>query len=370
MSSEPQYFTELNNPSLPEFKVELTAVTTNLVPSNVWITGAPLLWSQGINGLGVKVGVIDTGIDASHPDLASKVLFRRDYVKDGLPQTAYNSHATHVAGTIAANGRIMGIAPACSLIDYRVLDVNGSGSYASITQAINDCVTDKVNIINLSLGGPYDYLPLKTAIKNAVAAGILVVAASGNSGPNTISFPAYYNEVVSVGAVEFDINTGNITLPTTPWFSSSNNQVDCASDGYRVLSTVPNNRYAVFTGTSMSSPAVSGVAALLSHKARIRTGTKPTEPALFSYLKTTTIDILNNGVDIISGAGFLTFFPELPKLDAARKWMIPSINTGAPGHPGSAAASGAAASSVVSGLSDVRQMDVVSEPANENGEKK
>lgn len=325
-----EYFSDNYPITLPQYKTlsgEQLALPP--IPDSVWITGAPTYWAQGIKGDGCKVGVIDTGIDNTHPDLFGRVLFRRDYVKDGSTPSQFHDHGTHVAGTICANGKIKGIAPLANLIDYRVLGRNGNGSYDNITKAITDATNDGCNIVNLSLGGPYDYPPLRIAIGVAVSRNVLVVAAAGNSGPNTISYPAYYPETVSVGAVDFNIGTGTVSLPYTPWFSSSNNEVDMAADGYNVLSTIPNNRYAIFSGTSMATPNISGIAALIWKKLMVRLKRVPTRIELLTALKGNSIDVLATGNDTVTGVGFITLYPELPK-KVGTSWVLPSMAIGQP----------------------------------------
>lgn len=296
------------------------------VPDNVWVSGAPIFWKQGITGEGCKIGIVDTGVDNTHPDLSSRFLFRRDYVKDGALPVNFNPHGTHVAGTICANGRIKGVAPNAKIIDYRVLGLDGSGSYDSIRQAVIDAANDECNVISMSLGGSNDWDPLHEAIKTAVSKGSLVVCAAGNEGKDTISYPAYYGETLSVGAVNFDNKTGNINFPMSPWFSSSNSQVDVAADGYQVISTIPDNKYAIFTGTSMATPYVSGVAALIWNRYKLRYNNKAlTDDVLYKMVRSSTVDILNPGVDSISGAGFLTLYPELPKKSSSG-WFLPNMS--------------------------------------------
>ena len=213
-------------------KTSVSTQTTNSVTDSVWILGSPLFWAYGNRGENVNIGVIDTGIDMSHPVLQGKVVKRRDYVNDGASQTQFDSHATHVAGTICADSaNLKGVAPGVKLYDYRVLDRTGSGTYEDVTQAIRDAVTDGCHIINMSLGGPSSYTPMHNAIKYAVNNGVLVVVAAGNEGAGQISYPGYYPEVVSVGAVEYSSSTGTLILPQTPWFSNTNNEVDVCSDG-------------------------------------------------------------------------------------------------------------------------------------------
>lgn len=308
---------------------EVTPTANTPIPDSIWAMGAPILWSQFIMGYGARVGVIDTGIDNSHPDLAPRFLFRRDYVNDGATPSQFHPHGTHVAGTICASGQLKGVAPVTSIIDYRVLGLNGIGTYNAIVQAINDSVTDGCRIINMSLGGDFDSPQLHDAVKNAVANNVLVVVASGNDGPNTVNYPGFYPEVVSVGAVEFDASTGNITLPSSPWFSSSNSEVDVAADGWQVFSTVPGGGYAIFTGTSMATPHVTGYASLMLDKIRKVTRRYPTEDELYITLKRDTVDILTKGLDTTSGAGFVTAYPEIPKKNAGQ-WTLPNMVTGQP----------------------------------------
>ncbi|GAA0289423.1 minor extracellular serine protease Vpr [Gracilibacillus halotolerans] len=162
-------------------------------------------------GKGVKVGVIDTGVDYTHPDL--RLNYRGGYdlvdfdgdpmettIEEGIPTT----HGTHVAGIIAANGQMKGIAPDAELYAYRALGPGGTGTSVQVMAAIEQAVKDGMDVINLSLGntinGP-DW-PTSVAVNRATEEGIAVVIANGNSGPNqwTVGSPASADQVISVGA--------------------------------------------------------------------------------------------------------------------------------------------------------------------------
>ena len=299
------------------------------IPDSVWVTGAPIMWAQGFDGLNTKVGIIDTGINNEHQDLKNNFLFRRDYILDNRLSNQFNPHGTHVAGIICANGLLKGVIPNAKFIDYRVLDINGFGTYDNIIKAINDAILDECRIINMSLGGDIDYQPFHDVIIKAIEHNIIVVVASGNDGPNTINYPAAYPETLSCGAINFDSITGNINLPAFPWFSSTNDQVDICADGYNVLSTLPNNTYGYLSGTSMAAPNITGICGIIYSMIKKKTQKAPTFKELYSYIKTHSIDILDPGKDNLAGSGFATFYPEIPK-KINNIWQLPNMTTGLP----------------------------------------
>ncbi|GLB59061.1 S8 family serine peptidase [Cytobacillus sp. NCCP-133] len=167
--------------------------------------------NQRLTGKGVKVGVIDTGIDYNHPDLRKSYGGGHDLVdhdKDPMETKAAGGqgtlHGTHVAGIIAANGKIQGVAPEATIIAYRALGPGGSGTTEQVIAAIEQAIKDKVDVLNLSLGnnvnGPD--LPISLALNKAVEKGITAVTSSGNSGPNvwTVGSPGTASKAISVGA--------------------------------------------------------------------------------------------------------------------------------------------------------------------------
>lgn len=280
-----------------------------VIPKGVNAVGAPREWSLGLDGTGVLVGVIDSGI-APHPDLNGKVLLSRTYTgESGLPQEA---HGTHVAGTIAANGAIRGVAYNARLASYRVLDNRGSGTLDNVIKGVFAAINDRCHVINLSLGGTYNYPPLASAMKAAYDARVVVIVAAGNSGDgnnstNEISYPGAYPTVECVGAADYN---GSATAPVPASFSSSNSEVDCCSQGVYVLSTVLNNGYAYMSGTSMATPHIAGVAALLVQKYR-RSGLNYTTQQIYNDITRLCKDIYLPGRDNTTGYGFATFNPTL-----------------------------------------------------------
>jgi subtilisin family serine protease len=217
--------------------------------------------SEGNN---VKVAVIDTGVDAQHPDLAGRVLTGIDETATSPNANDDNGHGTMVAGIIAAdinNHRgVAGIAPLAKILPIKVLDADGQGSDTTIAAGINDAVTSGAQIINLSLGGIAFDQPLCDAVSGAVSANVVVVAAAGNDGDDQVEYPAACPGAVAVSATG---HSGALTA-----FSSFGPRIDLAAPGLDITSTVPgasptSDSYAIGSGTSFSAPIVTGAFALV-----------------------------------------------------------------------------------------------------------
>ncbi|KJJ40719.1 serine protease [Bacillus subtilis] len=280
----------------------------NELPEGIKVIKAPEMWSKGVKGKNVKIAVLDTGCDTSHPDLKSQIIGGKNFTDDdgGKEDTVsdYNGHGTHVAGTIAANdsnGGISGVAPEASLLIVKVLGgANGSGQYEWIINGINYAVEQKVDIISMSLGGPSDVPELKEAVKNAVKNGVLVVCAAGNEGDGDerteeLSYPAAYNEVIAVGSVSVARELSE--------FSNANKEIDLVAPGENILSTLPNKKYGKLTGTSMAAPHVSGALALIKSYEEESFQRKLSEPEVYAQLirRTLPLDIAKT----LAGNGFL-----------------------------------------------------------------
>ena len=166
--------------------------------------------NQRLTGKGITVGVIDTGVDYTHPDLKNNYAGGHDLVdndRDPMETLAVGKatiHGTHVAGIIAANGKIKGVAPEAKIVAYRALGPGGGGTTEQVLAAIEQAIKDKVDVVNLSLGNDINGpdLPISLALNRAVDKGIVAVAASGNSGPSvwTVGSPGTASKAISVGA--------------------------------------------------------------------------------------------------------------------------------------------------------------------------
>ena len=219
----------------------------------------PAAWDLTGGTKTVKVAIIDTGIDSKHPDLAGQVVGGRDFVNNDSDPMDDQGHGTHVAGTVAAltnNGvGVAGIAWGSSLVAVKVLGANGSGYTSAIADGINYAVSQGAKVINMSLGSSQTNTTLTTAVNNALAAGVVVVCAAGNDGRSTPMYPAAIKGVVAVGSTD--------SLDNRSSFSNYGTWVTVAAPGSGIVSTYKGGGYQTMSGTSMASPHVAGVAALI-----------------------------------------------------------------------------------------------------------
>jgi len=232
------------------------------------------------SGSGVRVGVVDSGVSVTHPDLRVDGGFNSVVGED--PDDfgdAGSEHGTHVAGIIAARGTppagIRGIAPGVTLRSYRVFGRNADrASNYSIVKAIDRAVADRCDLINMSLGGGPSDDATRSAMEEARAQGAVVIVAAGNDGRGPVSFPASDQAAIAVSAMgrkgTFPSGTTEASDVKTPFgrdrknfvaaFSNVGAEIDLTGPGVGVLSTVPGG-YAPLSGTSMACPAVVGVTA-------------------------------------------------------------------------------------------------------------
>ena len=220
--------------------------------------GAYAAHASGNRGTGIKIAVIDTGIDYTHEDLDDNYGGGYDFVfEDDDPfDDNTRSHGTHVAGILAAeeNGTgVVGVAPEAEIYALKVLDGAGFGSLEWIIAAIEWAVENNMDIANLSLEGP-DFQSLEDACDSAYASGLLLVAAGGNTNGGVVKYPGGYDSVIAV--------TGTDATDDKAYFSPVGPELELAAPGVEILSTVRGGGYSTLDGTSQAAPHVAGAAAL------------------------------------------------------------------------------------------------------------
>jgi thermitase len=203
-------------------------------------------------GRGVSAAILDTGITA-HDTLAKIRLRHMDLVKDG--QTP-NGHGTAMASLIAGEDKTYGgVAPATDLLDIRVANINGESTTALVAQGIMEAVDAGAQLINISLGSAGDALLLRQAVAYALKHGVVIVAAAGNEQQSSLSYPAAYEGVISVGAVDAN--------HVQAYFSNSGKGLTLAAPGVGIVSAYNDNRMVVSSGTSQATALTSGVVAAM-----------------------------------------------------------------------------------------------------------
>lgn len=225
------------------------------IPWGVKRLNAPAAWDYTA-GAGVKVAIIDTGMDYTHPDLAANYKGGYNAIISTATPMDDHGHGTHVSGTIGAvkdSAGVVGVAPKASLYAVKVLDKNGSGQYSWIVDGIDWAIANHMQVINMSLGGGSGTEALKQVMIKAEQAGVTVICAAGNdSGP--VNFPAKYPQAIAVSASD---NTDKIAS-----FSSRGAEILVIAPGVNIYSTRKGGGYTTMSGTSMASPHVAGLAAL------------------------------------------------------------------------------------------------------------
>ncbi len=242
--------------------------------------GANKVWAKGDEGAGVRVAILDTGCDLNHPDLKDHIRASTDYSGKGTAQDG-NGHGSHVAGIIAgsgaaSHGKYRGVAPKADLYIAKVLDDRGSGRMSNVMAGLDWAVSQKAQVVNLSLGsdGNCDGTDaLSEACDAAVGKGVVVVVAAGNSGPmsRTVGAPGCAREVITIGASTDDDEVASFSSrgPTSDGRVKPDvvlpgvNIISVRAAGTTLGSGQVDEYYTSLSGTSMATPHAAGVAALL-----------------------------------------------------------------------------------------------------------
>ncbi|MEU6421277.1 S8 family peptidase [Streptomyces spiralis] len=279
-------------------KVWLDAkVKADLADSTAQI-GAQQVWAEGITGKGVKVAVLDSGVDAEHPDLAGQIDTSASFVPREEDVTDYNGHGTHVASTIAgtgsaSDGKERGVASGARLAIGKVLDSDGSGQESWIIAGMEWAARDQhARIISMSLGGGGDATdPMSQTVDQlSHDTGALFVVAAGNGGPHSISSPGTADAALTVGAVDAKDQLADFSSQG-PRDGDAGLKPELTAPGVDIVAARSHYKrgsgyYTTMSGTSMATPHVAGAAALLASEHPDWTGSRLKE-ALISSAKAT-----------------------------------------------------------------------------------
>ncbi|PSL41823.1 subtilisin family serine protease [Planomicrobium soli] len=303
---------------------------------------------KSVDGKDIVVAVVDTGIDYNHPDLKDNYAYGKSFVPGYPDAMDQNSHGTHVAGAIAANGRTMGVGPDLKVAAYRVFGPTGGASTAHIAEALRTAADDNVDVVNMSLGG-YDWLQdpeqetkdvaadmrlFNRAIQYAIQKGVTVVGSAGNNGiditsPGRISgddkgathrSPSSQTLIrVSAGGANknlaFYSNYGvgkiDVMAPGGDLGPNYNSATGAGRDNsYLAYATVPGGGYGYKGGTSMAAPKVAGLAGVII----AQHGKDKLNPAQVKHIiQSSSEDIFKPGYDAQSGFGLINAFDALEK---------------------------------------------------------
>ncbi len=279
--------------------------------------GAPTAWAAGYTGKGVKVAVLDGGVDGAHPDLAGRETAERNFTEDP-DATDNDGHGTHVAATIASNHtKYRGIAPDAQILDGKVC-VQGGCAESWILDGIQWAADQGADIVNLSLGGgdTPEIDPLEAAINRVSAEkGTLFVVAAGNSGrPGTVSSPSTADSALSVGAVDRDDSIAPFSS-RGPRAGDSGIKPDLTAPGVDIaaakaskghIGTPVDATHVAISGTSMATPHVVGAAALLAQQHPDWTGTQLKSALVASAKNNPDLSVFDQGTGRVDLAKAIT----------------------------------------------------------------
>ncbi len=254
-------------------------------------------------GNGISVAVVDSGVDAAHPELAGSIAGSFDAITVKLNGPLYK-HGTSIAGLIAAHGTLLGAAPAARILAVRVFGPAGNGNTFDVLKGLDYAAANGARIINMSFTGPYDPIALRS-LQAANKKGIVLIAAAGNAGPKSMPlYPAAYPEVIAVSGS--DVNNKSSV------FSNRGPFISVAAPGTDIMVAIPDGGFEVASGTSFSAAEVSGIVAMmLERKGDL------TPESVRRILEGTAKDIGPKGRDVMFGAGLADAYAAVSATGAA-----------------------------------------------------
>lgn len=263
---ETAYYALQQNPHIRYIEEDnhVQLISAQSLPWGVNRIDADLVWPAGNTGAGVKIAIVDTGIDYNHPDLAANCvegISFVDYTNDPMDDYGHGTHCAGIAAAVNNDIGVIGVAPGASLMPVKVLNYNGGADLSWIANGIIWAANNGADVISLSIGYNQHVQSWQDACDYAYnTKGCVVVAAAGNSGNppgsgDTVEYPARYSSVIAVSATDSNDKRAR--------WSSTGPTVELAAPGVSIYSTVWDNTYTTMSGTSMSCPHVAGVAALV-----------------------------------------------------------------------------------------------------------
>ncbi|WP_059052141.1 S8 family peptidase [Paenibacillus senegalimassiliensis] len=259
-------------------------------------------WQLSKGNDNIIVAVVDTGVDLNHPDLQGRLLQGYNVINPEQKPTDDVGHGTHVAGIISANVNngegIAGMMWGGKILPVKALDQSGAGTTYSVAQGIIWATDHGAKVINMSLGNYADAEFLHEAIKYAFERDVVLIAATGNDNTERPGYPAAYPEVLSVSATDYNLQRAA--------FSNYGDYIDVMAPGESIASTYPDNQYAALSGTSMASPHVAALAALIRS---VNPDLKNTE--VMDLIRSSVIDLGATGRDKYYGYGQIDVYAAL-----------------------------------------------------------
>ncbi|MGM7634706.1 S8 family peptidase [Bacillus sp. Hm123] len=299
-----------------------------IIPYGYKMIGADKRVPSTLSGKGVKIGIIDSGVDTKHPDLriAGGACMMRIIDIRGC-SNSYNDdagHGTHVAGVIGAKNNsigVVGVAPQAQLYSIKVLDKRGIGTTSTIMAGIEWAIERDIDVLNISITAPRYDEALERMVKQAYDRGVIIVAAAGNEGPpwagdqSSVQYPARFDEVMAVSSIDNKKQIGEL--------SSIGSEVELAAPGENIYSTVPTSLYVsgyeTMSGTSMAAPYVTGLIALYKEKYP-----EMTNRQIRMLLQKNAMDLGGKGRDIYYGYGLA----QIDKQSVNGEIAVPYITDG------------------------------------------
>ncbi len=262
------------------------------------------LWVAAQNkGNTIKIAILDTGISSTHPEFEKAKITRYNVLTAGTDTEDFDGHGSHVAGILIANGIMAtGVAPEADLVIIKIAEKTTSWEIANVVKGIQHAIDVRANIISISGEFPIrnpDIEILKQKIQEANAAGIIIIASAGNNFREVPveSFPAAFEECLSIGSITKDgVRADSSSLST---------QLDLVAPGEEILSAWTGTDYRIESGTSMATPMVAGIAAILLSYSKTFLHKSITPSEMETILKKTADDAGTAGFDVAYGFGII-----------------------------------------------------------------